>query len=195
MASRNKRQIPGKRVFNSANVFSDFVPSNQTPTSFYRDTFAQAKTEKQVQPAGLVNKPDPNSVCFLYENPRFVNEPICFANTKATHCSQSVISETKISAPYKSDSVNRSDYKHIQDRPLRATRFGSNPHHINCAKGIVPNNDNSGTSNERISFEHGFDCRTGRKERGKLHGSFVWDTRQGLHACRQRRNDRLLGNS
>jgi len=176
-----KRKVPGKRVFNAANVLADFIPSSVTPTSYYRHTF-QSTRANDVLPAGRVTKPNTNSVCFLYENPRFVNEPICFANTKETHkqqsdwWTQSVLVDTKKVPPYKADTVSRSDYTIILDPPLRATRFGFNPHRNDRAKGIVPNNSDRSSSNERISFEHEFDCRTGRKERGKLHGSFVWDS-------------------
>lgn len=178
-----KRRVPGKRIFNAANVLADFIPCSGTPTSYYRQAFQQIGTSHlKVSPAGCVNRDNPHKVGFLYENPRFINEPICFANTKSTDKKQSdwwtqcIANKEKLVPQYKPDTVFRSDYKVIVDPPVRATRFSSKPQqNITGTQGIVPNINSNSLHNERISFQHQFDCRTGRKERGKLHGSFVWD--------------------
>ena len=169
--------------FNAASVLADHSLDAPTPASFYRDTF-QKKTNNIIPAAGRTNQPDPNNACFLYENPRFINEPICFVNTKVTHPQQEkwwpniVAKDIKPSPQYKADTVSRSDYKIIlHHKPNRLTRYGCNSQRLKPAKGIVPSNsdDQPMIAKEKISFEHQFDSRQGRKERGKLHGSFVWE--------------------
>ena len=179
-----RRKAPGKRVFNAATVLADFVPASYTPSSYYRDNFTGgSRNPCTLVPAGRIQAPERKHVHFLYENPRFINEPICFANTKATKKMQSdwwgesEQPEKKHVPKYNTGTVSRSDYVTINEPPRRATRFGMKPDRDwSCAKGLAPNvaNDSGAVdSMERISYEHGFDCRTGRKERGKLHGSFV----------------------
>jgi len=92
--------------------------------------------------------------------------------------------ETKKSPSYSKATVHRSDYtghddyNKLQLESNRATRFGATRY--STVKSILPNSsedtaDKVATSRERISYEHNFDCRKGRKERGRLHGSFVWE--------------------
>lgn len=126
---KSKKQVPGKRLFNAANILADFIPAAGTPSSFYRETFQGKPVNNTVLPAGRLNKANLTSVCFLYENPRFINEPVCYANTKATDSTQgywwpqSVVKDTKITGKYNTSTVSRSDYKCISDRAgVRATR-------------------------------------------------------------------------
>lgn len=177
-----KKKIDGTRIFNTAKVIADYSPSTFTKSSSYGDTF-QEKQKSSSPMAGKKSQPDPNNVSFLYENPRFINEPICFSNTKNTRSIQSkwwpettTVDEKKI-PQYKEDTVSRSDYKKIYSPPHGLTRFGCNPNRLRPAIGIVPSNSDPQplVAREKISYAHQFDCRKGRKERGKLHGSFVWE--------------------
>ena len=107
---------------------------------------------------------------------------ICYADTKSTSKIQdkwwpdgAAITKSKV-PNYNTDTVQRTDYKK-RDEPIsgRATRFGFTKHAV--AKSILPHHEDNRNfiAKERISYEHNFDCREGRKERGRLHGSFVWE--------------------
>ena len=180
-----KGKTPGKRIFNAANILADFIPNTHTPSSVYRDTFPGID-ERYVLPAGIGRRSCTTNTTFLYENPRFNNEPICFTDTKLTHAEQSkwhpksIVPERKYFPEYKCDTISRSDYQIIIDRPLRGTRFGNNPQHQKYVQGIVPTNNNVDLliTKPRISFKHQYDCRQGRKESGKRLGSFVWGSRR-----------------
>lgn len=184
-----RKKIPGIRVFDQSKVLADFNPTNTTHESYYRHAFGQDSVDtKQVPKAGIVSKPDPNHICFLYENPRFINEPICLANTQNVRDEQkkwwpeNTSDSEKPELKYDSESsTNRSDYRpNMYESGSRLTRFGSNPHRLTITKGIVPvNAKNSATIREKVSFEHQFDSRKGRTERGKLKGSFVWHNLEG----------------
>jgi len=180
-----RRQIPGSRVFDTSKVLADYNPTDKTPGSYYRQTFNHsAEGTTHVPKAGIVSKPDPKHVCFLYENPRFINEPICLANTASIRENQhqwwpqKISEDVKPSPQYDStSSTNRSDYT-ATGPPAnpRLTRFGCNPYRGEPSRGIVPVNAETGgsTMQEKLSYEHQFDCRKDRTERGKLKGSFVW---------------------
>jgi len=177
-----KRQIPGSRVFDTSKVIADYNSTTSTPHSYYRQTFIHSAPDTKPL-AGIVNKPSPNDVCFLFENPRFINEPICLANTKSDRDVQhkwwpEKIPENKRPMPdYSLGSTNRADFKRIQKVPPAQTRFGSNPFIGKASTGIVPVNtvDCASKISEKVSFEHQFNCRKDRTERGKLMGSFVWE--------------------
>ena len=125
---------------------------------------------------------------FLYENSRFINQPICFANSKGTRKIQEswwpekAPVEDKIKPTYNKKTINRTDYTTIPLNPnSRATRFGATKY--TKVESILPNqsivcDQNKNilkNSKEKISYKHDFDCRKERTERGKLHGSFVWE--------------------
>ncbi|XP_057311238.1 uncharacterized protein C2orf73 homolog [Hydractinia symbiolongicarpus] len=175
-----KKKIPGTKTFDAEKVLADFTPGLSTQPSSYRSTY-YSKKKCSAPVAGKTKRNNSNNVCFLYENPRFINEPICFANSKETSPNQamwwpdSVPVDQKPNPAYKKDTVNRSDYAIFTNAPPGLTRFGCNKNMLKTAQGIVPTgSDKPLIAKEKISYEHQFDCRQNRRERGKLHGSFVW---------------------
>ena len=142
-----------------------------------------SKNSKRIPAAGKLNKPDPTSVHFLFENPRFINEPVCHASTSIVKEKQhqwwpsEIPREVKLKPKYALGSTMRHDYRELRNMPEGQTRFGSNPNRLSMATGIVPviALDDPNTNKERISYQHMFDCRRDRRERGKLYGSFVWE--------------------
>lgn len=170
---------------NSANVLADYTPDSKCPKSFYQETFQGKLNSNSHQAAGKIASEHPNRVSFIYQNPRLVNEPICFANTRETCREQqnwlydSVSPEKKLIPKFNTATVNRSDYKAVEEkeRPKGLSRFGCNTNRTNVAKGMVPGHcvEESVIAKERISYGHQFDCRQSRKERGRLHGAFVWE--------------------
>ena len=167
--------------FDTGKVFADYTPSDPPRTSNYQQTFL-GNQSTNVPAAGLANRFNTKQVCFLYENPRFINESICFTNTKRSYREQSdwwpksVSENVKVKAPYKTDTVSRIDYKNMSNKPKPCTRYGSNKNKDRSAKGVLPtSSETSIIAREKISYEHQFDCRKGRRERGKLHGSLVWE--------------------
>ena len=145
--------------------------------------------------AGKVNKPNPTNVHFLFENPRFINEPVCHASTKAVKNVQhswwpdEVSKEVKLKPAYSLNSTNRSDFGDIPNRPPGISRFSCLEGKRTAASGIVPVTKlpTSTIKTEKISYEHIFDSRKERTERGKLHGAFVWDTTSDTQARPTRR--------
>ena len=72
--------------------------------------------------------------------------------------------------------MSRIDYKNMNNKPKPCTRYGSNKNKDHIAKGVLPtSSETSIIALEKISYEHQFDCRKGQRERGKLHGSLVWE--------------------
>jgi len=187
----SKRTIPGTRVFDSAHVFADYNPetSKACYDSHYRSTFnctANKVRSYDIHRAGKINKPDPTHVHFLYDNTRFTNEPICNAATEITRKKQHQWwpeerpNESRPKPSYSCDSSSRSDFRTIElsKRPRGLTRFSCIEGKRNAALGIVPVTQlpANHVKTERISYIHQYDARQNMRERGKLHGSFVWDT-------------------
>jgi len=177
-----RKKIAGTRTFNAGKVLADYSHKNNSSNSYYNDTYNKKTVNSTSHPAGVKNRDNPNQVCFLYENPRFINEAICYANTSDVSSKQSqwwpehIPSDVKPNPSYKSHTVSRQDYKVIKEKPEKLTRYGSNKYKNDTAKGMSPNfNAKEFIGLEKISYEHQFDCRQSRKERGKLHGSFVWE--------------------
>ena len=145
--------------------------------------------------AGKVNRPDPTNVHFLFENPRFENEPVCHASTKATRSKQhhwwpsKVPAEVKLIPPAHSlNTTNRSAFGLLKERPEGLGRFTCVEGKRKVAFGIVPITDFpiNYVKSEKISYGHSFDSRGERRQRGKLHGSFVWDTTYDMQKPRRR---------
>ena len=69
------------------------------------------------------------------------------------------------------------------------TRFSCIEGKRSTALGIVPVTElpASHIKTERISFKHQFDARNNMRQRGKLHGSLVWDTTNKSRPNIQRR--------
>ena len=174
--------------FNPANIFADYSlnsgSSSQAFSSHYQSNFAQKQRSTKSHPAGKVNKPDPTNVHFLFENPRFINEPVCHASTKAAKKQQDIWwpneipVEVKLKPVYSSNTTSRSDFRSPDGRPMGLTRFSCIEGKRKAAAGIVPVTElpSRHVKTEKISYNHQFDSRRERRERGKLHGSFVWDT-------------------
>ena len=164
-------------------MIADYSPSSKTPPTYYQKSFPHHPDTRSIPSAGIVNRPNPNHVSFLYENPRFVNEPICFANTKVVQEKQpqwwpeKIPDESKLQPKYGRLTTNRLDYHSIEQRPPPLTRFGCTPNRLVPRTCIVPllGDKQPSKMKERVSFEHQFDCRRDRTERGKLRGSFVWE--------------------
>ena len=157
--------------------------------SHYRTTFndtSDRKCLKDIHRAGKINKPDPTNVHFLFENPRFINEPVCHAATKVSRHVQNawwpdgIPSDIKPKPTYSLDSSSRAAFGPIDSskRPRGLTRFSCIDGRRPVAIGIVPVTElpASRIKTERISYNHQYDSRKNMRERGKLHGSFVWDT-------------------
>lgn len=134
---------------------------------------------------------------FLFENTRFVNEPVCHAATKANRHIQhkwwptEVPSDVKLKPLYSLESSSRSAFGQIDSskRPHGLTRFRCVEGKRQVAVGIVPVTELPARhiNTERISYDHQFDSRRDMRERGKLHGSWVWDTSQKSKQQVQRR--------
>ena len=172
-------------------MFADYnsEASKACYDSHYRSTFnctAEKVHSYNLQRAGKINKPDPTHVHFLYDNTRFTNEPICNAATEATRQKQhqwwpEELPNASLPKPsYSCDSSSRSDFRAIErsKRPHGLTRFSCVEGKRNAALGIVPVTQlpASHVKTERISYIHQYDARQNMRERGRLHGSFVWDT-------------------
>ncbi len=95
----------------------------------------------------------------------------------------------KLQPAYSLSSTNRTDFANITNRPHGLTRFACSEGKKSKAVGIVPVSQlqkNPGQT-EKISYEHMFDSRRQRTERGKLHGAFVWDATNDAKAQQKRR--------
>lgn len=183
-------------------MFADYsLDGNSTDLrSHYRNTFNSSPNKlssDKSRRAGKINKPDPTNVHFLYENTRFVNEPVCNAATKSTRHEQhvwwpsEVPSDANLEPPYSLDSSNRSAFRPLDPskRPRGLTRFSCIDGKRRVAIGIVPVTllPASHVKTERISYDHQFDSRRDTRARGKLHGSLVWDTTEkNKEACHRR---------
>eukprot|EP00794_Sanderia_malayensis_P009301 gene9301-10282_t len=195
----SKKKIPGTRIFDSSRVFADYDAGQSHKSlaysSHYASTFdrnSQKKSQGNLnQPkAGLVNKPNPTNVHFLFDNPRLINEPVCHASSKASRSDQhnwwpdELAKEVKLKPSYSKESSNRHDFTRIANRPQGLTRFSCSQSSKVAAVGIVPVSQlgNGKTRTEKISYEHMFDSRRARTERGRLHGAFVWDANENHDA-------------
>uniref|UniRef100_A0A7M5X0Y7 Uncharacterized protein n=1 Tax=Clytia hemisphaerica TaxID=252671 RepID=A0A7M5X0Y7_9CNID len=202
-----RRKISGYSGLDHAKVIADYVPSSKSPHSSYQDNYALSREEKQnardAAPAGKERCNDPSHVSFIYENSRFINQPVCFANTNSTRRIQNhwwpdkPPVETKRVLPYNTETIQRTDYNAQNAKPIqsRATRFGKT--HYSKAESILPNQDGNENrklkpTTERISYEHNFDSRKERTERGKLHGAFVWEPLRDNIQRRENVQRRLL---
>lgn len=192
-----KRQIPGKREFNAANVFGDFSANTKTVSSAYKDTFS-GKSQVPDLPAGLGRKQNKNDTYFLRENTRFINEKICVTASAKDRGNEtdwwpkSVTPDKKVIAPYKLDSVTRYDYQKIANPPMRSSRFNCNPQRLKTADGIIPvgTNENFTGFKPTLSYEHQYDCRRGRVDRGKRVGMYVYNQVGSNPVCRINNNNR-----
>ena len=177
--------------FDAARVFADYNSdtSKANFNSHYKATFDSAQDKfrsRNIHRAGKVNKPDPTNVHFLFDNTRFVNEPVCHAATEVSRHVQhewwpeKIPTDSKPKPSYSCDSSNRSDFPPVDSskRPRGLTRFGCIEGKRSTALGIVPVTElpASHIKTERISFNHQFDARNNMRQKGKLHGSLVWDT-------------------
>lgn len=187
---------------NSAKVLADYIADSKCPNSYYQEAFQGNSTCNTDKPAGKISTDNPNQVSFIYENPRFINEPVCFTNTRKTSKEQhnwwhdSVSVEKKHVPAFNTSTINRSDFKFIEEanRPKGLSRYGCNRDKNIAAKGMVPGHcEESLIAKERISYGHQFDCRKGRKERGRLHGSFVWEPVNNAQLC-EKIKERLINN-
>ena len=178
---------------NTKTVLADYIPNTKCPKSFYQETYkGRAKSCVQCRPAGIMRSDQCDKVSFIYQNPRFVNEPICFTNTTDTCKKQcewwpdTIPTDKKPITKFSPSTISRIDYGPIIDRPKRASRFGCNKQKLIPAKGFVPGQfavEESVIAWEKISYEHKSDSRRARTERGRLQGTFIWEP---VTNCRMR---------
>jgi len=184
-----KKKMSGFSGLNHAKVIADYASDITSPKSFYQENFNHSKENERIRytiAAGKERQSVSNQMTFLYENSRFINQPICFANSKGTRKIQEswwpdkAPVDNKIKPTYNTKTINRTDYT-LLPMNSRATRFGSTKY--TRVESILPNqsisnhqnNDLLKNSREKISYKHDFDCRKERTEKGKLHGTFVWE--------------------
>ncbi|KAL5008378.1 hypothetical protein ScPMuIL_013959 [Solemya velum] len=135
------------------------------------------------------NRPHPTGCGFLRHNVALLNEPVCTVHTNSTHIKQDQWWPSRTSneplkvPPYAKDTIYREDF-HVDKERSSITGFSrhsSNPNK-EAVLGVVPVNflrPRDGSKrlyNEKISFEHLYNCRTDPNYpvRAKRHGSFVW---------------------
>lgn len=191
---------------NPEKVIADYTANSSCPRSSYQENHNtnikkfhkqnhenRKKSVKSLPPAGKERQSMSNQMTFLYENSRFINQPICFTNSRDTRKVQEswwpeqVSVEHKTKPTYTTSTTQRTDYapQSSVSQSKQKTRFGATKHikvdSILPKQNIADKSDtasfnsdiNSQNCKEKISYKHNFDCRKERTERGKLHGSFV----------------------
>lgn len=131
------------------------------------------------------NRPNPNSVGFLRQDVRLLNEPVCNVMTAGARDEHQwwptsrFTEEPAHKAPYTRDTTMRNDFQYSQ-RVKGSARHTSNPHGT-AARGAVPVNllrEADGSQRfwkEGISYEHQYNSRTDPSYpiRATRHGAFV----------------------
>ena len=175
---------------NTSRVFADLQGNNSPVQTSYGAHYVGHALELsplQSLSHGRKNKPHPNNVTFLRQNPRFICEPICHVKTSSDPKDtlhpwwpEEVPADKPIKVPQWSfDSTTRSDYFPPSTLCERSTRYCSNMAN-KPSVGIIPqcvkSDLNQTVAKEKISYEHQFNSRLDPSQpiRGRLHGSFIW---------------------
>lgn len=131
-----------------------------------------------------INKPQSKKCCFLRQNSRTLNEPVCFVYTKFQPIGHWIAPQLpplrKTSPTYKSDTVFRKDFCGNKNEMYVTCTMshGANVIQNTALNSFHVNNlqEKDVNVNEKISYEHCYDSRNDPNYplRGKRQGSFVW---------------------
>ncbi|KAK3705154.1 hypothetical protein QZH41_003761 [Actinostola sp. cb2023] len=189
-----KKKVDGWPRQDTSRVFSDFqVNLKQETKSSYGSHFVRHNVPPTLQRAASPtrkNKPQPTTVTFLRQNPRFVCEPICHVDTLEsqeeifhTWWPNETLQRPVTKPQYSLNSTSRADYKNFSLCSPRSASFSrqevSSTSKPQGAVGILPGYAPSQVAphiSEKISYEHQFNSRLDPSHpiRGKRHGCFVW---------------------
>nr|XP_002125895.1 uncharacterized protein C2orf73-like isoform X1 [Ciona intestinalis] len=120
------------------------------------------------------NCPHPWHSRFLSHNVKILNKPICVMANSGSQSDQQnwwphqLYDEPHVIPPYSYSTTQRADYqKHSSAKPVK----------LIPPQAISIQQKDSAVLLERISYRHDYNCRLHQNEpnRGKLHGSFVWE--------------------
>ncbi|KXJ07761.1 uncharacterized protein C2orf73 [Exaiptasia diaphana] len=197
-----KKKVEGWPRQDTTRVFSDFKEDKKQEATSYGSQFVRHNippTPQRALSPNRKNKPQPTSVTFLRQNPRFVCEPICHVDTPGSKAEtfhswwpNEILESPVVKPQYTLHSTSRADYKtssHENSQVSSYSRYDTSVCKVfkpnynfrdfpGCTSSqIIPN------MSEKISYEHQFNSRLDPSHpiRGRRHGCFVLKATTPVH--------------